>query len=137
MIDNDHLGPIDYLAIQFPDGFVPAEGFSELRAQIDAGTLFVLDIEFIRRGEDGSLSTVAASTIGTDLAGLHGADSGLLDRDDIELVGAGLGPGGVLLVIVYENLVLNPALVAWEKAGAQIVAEGPVDVDDLEAALSA
>lgn len=136
MTTLDHLGPIDYLAIEFPHGNPTPEGFAEITRQVDAGTIHVLDLEFVRRDAAGAVTTVSASTLGLDLGSLTGTDAGLLDREDLELVGAGLQADGVLLVIVYEDLALNAALTAWEAVGAQIVAEGPVHVEDLEAALA-
>lgn len=137
---SDHLGPVSYLAVEFPTGIVSGDGFTRLLDLADAGLVLVLDLEFVRRTADGSLTTVAADTVevsGGDLSAFVGADSGLLDRDDLELVGRDLAQGGLLAVLVFENLALEPVLAAWAAGGGRLVAEGPVDVADLEVAAGA
>ena len=135
----EHLGPVSYLAIEFPDGRPARDGFRKLTDLVTSGLVLVIDLEFIRRSRDGTLTTVPADSLGLgdDLAMLAGSDSGLLDRDDLELVAGDLGPDGLLAVLVYEDLVLEPVLAAWAAGGGRLVAEGPVAVDDLEAALDA
>lgn len=134
---SDHLGPVSYVAVEFPDGRVDLAGFSRLVELVDQGLILVIDLEFVRRAPDGSLGTVSAGSLGlgAELAALAGTDTGLLDRDDLELVAEGLAGDGILAVLVYEDLALTPVLGAWGAAGARLVAEGPVAVDDLEQAL--
>lgn len=136
---SDHLGPVAFLAVEFPGSHVDVEGFTRLVDLVDRGLIIVLDLEFVRRMPDGSLATVPAGSldVGADLSVFDGADSGLLDRDDVALVAEGLEEGDVLAVLVYEDLTLNPVLHAWASAGARLVAEGSVDADDLEQALDA
>lgn len=135
---TDHLGPVSYIAVEFPDGHPTPEGFARLQSLVDSGLILVIDLEFVQRGADGSLVTAPAGSFdasGMDLSAFEGADSGLLDREDLESVGHGLAQGSVLAVLVYEDLTLEPVLAAWAAGGARVVAEGPVDVGDLRAAL--
>lgn len=136
MSDSDHLGPVEYVALEFPDGNVTAEGFRELMTQVQAGTIYVLDVEFLSKSAKGGLTKVPAGDLGPELADYVGADAGLLDEYDMETVGADLAVGSVMVVIVYEYLTLNAAISAWEAGGARLVAEGPVSVEDLEEALA-
>jgi hypothetical protein len=53
----------------------------------------------------------------------------------LETVAAGLTPGVSAAVLVYEELSILGIIDAWERAGAWIVLEGPVAVDDLDATL--
>lgn len=134
---SDLLGPVSYIAVEFPRGEVGEEGFSRLLELVDRGLILVIDLEFVRREADGSLVTVSADTldVGVDLSAFTGADAGLLDADDLELVAHGLAEDSILAVLVYEDLTLAPVLAAWGSRGARLVAEGPVAVDDLEQAL--
>ena len=50
---GDRLGPVELLVIEFPRGEVRAEGFATLTDLVDRGVIGVLDLEFVRRGEDG------------------------------------------------------------------------------------
>ncbi len=138
--DDLPLGPLQFVAVEFPTGAVTGSGFSELLAQVDAGTIFVVDLEFLRRGEDGTLARVPAGSLemdGVDLSQFDGADSGLLDDADLELVATGVTGDGVLAVLVYEDLALSATLAGWTRQGGRVVAEGPVEPEDLEAALDA
>lgn len=136
---TDHLGPVAFVAVEFPGSHLDGEGFTRLVDLVDGGLVLVLDLEFVRRMPDGSLTTVPAGSldVGADLSAFDGANSGLLDRDDVTLVAQGLEEGNLLAVLVYEDLTLNPVLQAWASAGARLVAEGSVDADDLEQALDA
>lgn len=134
---SDHLGPLSYIAVEFPTGQVGAEGFNRLVEIVDAGRILVIDLEFVRRAGDGSVVTVTAGSLdlGVDLSMFEGADSGLLDPEDLSFVAQDLAEGSVLAVLVYEDLALNPVLAAWGRDGARLVAEGPVDAEDLEQVL--
>ena len=134
---TDHLGPVSYVAVEFPDGRADAAGFAALRDLVDRGLVIVLDLEFIRRGEDNALVTVPAASLdlGDDLCVFAGADAGLLDRDDLELVAGSLEGDAVMAVLVYEDLTLQQVLGAWAASGARLVAEGAVDPVELDLAL--
>ena len=136
-LTDDHLGPVEYVAVEFPRGHVTVEGFDHLLAQVDAGNVLVLDLELVRRGPDG-WHKVSAADLGTDvdLSTFEGADSSLLDDADFELLAAGLAEDSILAVLVYEDLTMHAALRAWGAGGARLVAQGPLGVDDLTDALA-
>lgn len=133
---DDHLGPIEYLAVEFPEGRVSAEGFRHLLTRVDAGDVLVLDLELVARDASGWRKVAPASLDpGVDLAAFEGADSSLLDEDDFELLAPDLAAGSVMAVLVYEDLTLHQALRAWGAEGARLLAQGPLTVDDLGAVL--
>lgn len=127
------LGPLDYLVVTFPDAPVPASGFDELNRLADAGTILVLDVEFVAKSADGTVTRPDAASVGA--AGVAHADAGLIDEDDVAAVADQLAPGAVAAVVVYENLAILSAVSAWQQDGGELVAEGPIVVDDLVAAL--
>jgi hypothetical protein len=129
------LGPISYVVVAFESAPVPSDGLDRVLALVEGGRIVVLDAEFVVMAADGSVSTVTAAEVGAGTFG--GASSGLIDADDVALVAESLVPGGVGLVLVYEDLALLPALEAWAAEGASVVAEGPVVVDDLVEAIDA
>ena len=59
----DELGPVDYLIVEFPAGQqnFTGEGVDELLRLHDAGTIRVMDILILQKGEDG---TVMAQELG-------------------------------------------------------------------------
>jgi hypothetical protein len=138
-MDDDILGPIDYLAVEFPSGNVTGEGFLPLMDLVRRGIIRVLDLEFVAKSADGALRTVALDAIahaaGVDVTLWRGAESGLLDRSDAANVGAGIAPGSVAGILVYENVWAAPLIAAFERGGAHVVGEGSIAVDDLLTAL--
>jgi len=51
-MDDDVLGPIDYLALEYPRGHVTGEGFRLLRDLVDRGIVRVLDLEFVAKATE-------------------------------------------------------------------------------------
>ena len=51
--EDDELGPVDFLAIEFPGGRLTAPGFEKLISLADQGVIEILDMEFIVRDADG------------------------------------------------------------------------------------
>lgn len=131
---DEHLGPIDYVVVEFTDANNVRAGFNQLLKLVDQQLIRVLDLEFIH-SIDGVASLIEAGRVSKDFAQFEGASSGLLDRHDLNTVAAELAPGAMAAVLVYEDLAVLPVLNAWENNGARIVSEGPVDLDDLDASL--
>ena len=138
---DDRLGPIEYLVVEFPGGRITSEGFHRLDDLVDAGHILVLDLEFVAKDDSGAVRVVEISELdadaGLDLEHFGGASSHLIDGDDVDEAGALIQPGSVAAVLVYEVLIVLPMIAAWERAGATLVAAGAVAFDDLDAALDA
>ena len=128
-----HLGPIDYVVVEFTDPATLRDGFDRLLGLVERGLIQVLDLEFVAN-TDGA-RVVDATEISADFAQFAGARSGLLDQQDLDTVAAALAPDTSAAVLVYEELAIVDVITAWEGAGSRIVAEGPVDVDDIGRAL--
>lgn len=139
--DDDALGPIDCIAMEFPDGRIAGDGFEALLALVERGVVGVLDLEFIGPRSDGTVGTIEISELdpadGFDLTVFDGASSGILDQSDIDEITAAIAPGSVAAVLVYEELSMLPVISAWERSGARTVASCPIAVDDLLVALDA
>ncbi|MFE4500643.1 hypothetical protein ACFRFQ_12325 [Rhodococcus sp. NPDC056743] len=139
MASQDQFGPIEYVAVEFPDGSVTADGFEQLLETVDNGSIRILDLEFVVKAADNSLRVVPASTFDIadfDLSQFDGAASGLLDAGDIAAVGEGIAAGSVAAVLVYEELAVLPVLDAWVRSGARVITEGHISLDELESALN-
>ncbi|OYD67482.1 DUF6325 family protein [Rhodococcus sp. OK302] len=139
MANQDQFGPVEYIAVEFPDGTVTADGFEQLLAAVDNGTIRILDLEFVAKAADSSLSVVPASTFDLadfDLSQFDGAASGLLDAADIAAVGEDIAAGSVAAVLVYEEMTLLPVLDAWARAGGRVITEGHISLDELATALN-
>jgi hypothetical protein len=117
------------------------EGMPLLVDLVDRGIIRILDLVFIRKDLDGSVSGMAIADLdgdgALDLAVFEGASSGLLGPDDITDAGAVLEPGSSAGMLVYENLWAAPFAAALRRGGGQLVASGRIPVQAALAALDA
>ena len=137
----DELGPIDFLAIEFPGAHISGAGFEQLLSLADQGVIGVLDLEFITKDSEGNASKVdladLANSDGVDLSAWAGASSGLLDRSDVDEIAAAIQPGSVAAVIVYENRWVHGLVNTWRRDGARFIADGGISASDIVTALDA
>jgi hypothetical protein len=141
MTDDIEVGPVDYLVVEFPGSKMTGEGLPILVDLVDRGIIRVLDLVFVRRDDDGSITVVEVADLdgdGTlDLAVFQGASSGLLDQDDINEAGSVLTPGSSAGILVYENRWAAPMVGALRRSGAELVASGRIPAADVIAAIDA
>ena len=134
-------GPIEYLVVEFPAGHRTGENLPLLVDLVNRGIIRLLDLVFLRRGTDGSVSAIALADLDgdgeLDLAVFDGASSGVVTEDDLQEAGAVLEPGCSAAVVVYENLWAAPLARALRRGGAEMVAGGRIPVDALLASLDA
>jgi len=137
--DLDELGPIDYIVVEFPGNRMNGEMFPLLLDLVDRGLVRILDLMFIRKDLDGSVTGLALTDLDgdgeLDLAVFEGAASGLIGEDDIADAGAVIEPGSSAGILVYENVWAAPFAVAVRRSGGQLVASGRIPVQALLAAL--
>jgi hypothetical protein len=138
---EDELGPVDFLAVEFPDGRISGSGFAALLSLADQGTIRILDAEFIVKDAVGNARKAEPAELGgagnTDIGAWAGASSGLLDDADVSSISEAIRPGAAAAVIVYENRWILGVADAWRGDGARLIADGGISVDDLVAALDA
>ncbi|MFF1392989.1 DUF6325 family protein [Streptomyces sp. NPDC058287] len=135
----EELGPIDYLVVEFPGNRMTGEGLPLLVDLVDRGLIRILDLTFVRKEEDGSVSGLEIADLTgdgeLDLAVFEGASSGLLGQDDIEEAARALEPGSSAGVLIYENRWAAPFAAALSRGGARMVASGRIPVPAILAAL--
>ncbi|MFE5140101.1 DUF6325 family protein [Streptomyces fagopyri] len=135
------MGPIDYVVVEFPGSRMTGEGFPLLVDLVDRGLIRILDLMFVRKEDDGSVTGLEIADLtgdgALDLAVFEGVSSGLLDEGDIEEAGHALEPGNSAGILVYENLWAAPFAVALRRGGAQMVASGRIPMPAVLAALDA
>jgi hypothetical protein len=137
---DDELGPIDFLAIEFPGARLSAPGFEQLLSLADQGVIRLLDLEFISKDSAGNARKVDVGDLansGVDLSVWNGASSGLLDRADIDEIAAAIQSGSVAAVVVYENRWVLNLVNTWRRDGARFIADGGISADDIVTALDA
>ena len=132
------LGPIDYLAIEWPGRELSGKGFRLLMDLVDREIVRVPDLEFVakdsgRRGLKVDLCDADHSeALDTRLWGLS---SCLLDQSGIDEIASAIEPGSLAGILVYENVWAVPIWTAIDRSSARLVGAGRTDTGDLIAAL--
>ena len=141
MTDLEEMGPVDYLVVEFPGSKMTGEGLPLLVDLVDQGIIRILDLVFVSKDLDGTVTGIAVADLDgdgeLDLAIFEGVSSGLLDEDDVSEAASVLEPGSSAGILVYENTWAAPFAAALRRGGAQLVAGGRIPVPALVAALDA
>ena len=110
----------------------------ELKKLMDSGTIRVLDLLMVTRGEDGTVEVAELrdhdeSDVG-ELRSLEADLSLVLALEDVEQVGARLEPGSAAAVLVWENTWAGPFASAIRHSGGELVGIGHIPTQALIAA---
>jgi hypothetical protein len=138
---DEEMGPVDYLIVEFPGSKMTGEGFPILVDLVDRGLIRILDLLFVRKGDDGTTTIIDLSDLdgdgSLDLAVFQGASSGLLDDTDVADAAGVLDAGSSAGILIYENRWAAPFAAALRRGGGQLIARGGIPMDALVAALVA
>jgi len=138
--EDESIGPIDYLILEWTDTEPTGEAIPYLIDLVDSGLIRILDLAFVRKGEDGSVEELEITNLGEaaeEFSVLYGASSGILDAGDYADAGEAIGAGSAAALLVYENRWALPFARAARRSGAQLVASGRIPVQALLASLDA
>jgi hypothetical protein len=139
--NEDALGPISYLVVEFPGSKMTGEGLPALVDLVDRGLIRILDLTFVTRNEDGSIVGMELTDLdgdgSIDLAVFEGVSSGLLDESDRAEAAAALQPGSSAGILLFENRWAVPFVQALRNSDAQLIAAGYVPMDALLESLDA
>jgi hypothetical protein len=139
-IDDLEMGPIDYLVVEWPGRQPSGEAMPYLIDLVDRGLIRLLDLAFITKAEDGTVTRAEIADLGEqeqEFAVFVGAESGLLSDEDTDEAAAALEPGTSAALLVYENCWAAPFATAVRRGGGQLVASGRIPVQALISALDA
>jgi len=139
--DENALGPISYLIVEFPGSKMTGEGFPALVDPVQRGVIRIIDLLFVTRDQDGTTRRLELRDLDSDgqfdLAVFEGASSGLLDESDVAETGTVIEPGSSAGILVFENRWAIDFVQALRRGEAQLVAAGYIPQDSLVAALDA
>ena len=137
----EELGPIDYVVLEWPGTIPDTSGVQPLLLDlVDRGIIRILDVAFVAKDEDGSVSGLELGElkqVAEAFAAFEGASSGLLGFEDLEEAAAALEPGTSAAVLVWENRWAGPVAAALRRSGGQLVASGRLPTQAILAALDA
>jgi hypothetical protein len=141
MTDDDVLGPVSYLVVEFPGNKMTGEGLPILLDLVDQGVIRVLDLLFATRDDDGSLRVVELRDLDLDgqldVAVFDGVSSGLLDDSDLADAASAVEPGSAAAIVLFENRWARSFTQALRRGGAELVAAGYVPLEAVAASLDA
>ena len=126
------MNQVSYVVVQFGQDAPVRAGFDRLRSLADAGTVRVLDAEFIR-SIHGVASTVPADRVDPGLEAFDGLDARLLGQADLDIVVDAITGHNLAAVLVHTGPI-GDVIADWSAAGATVVRQGTVDPDELAAA---
>jgi hypothetical protein len=139
MTEEIELGPVDYIVVEFPGNKMTGEGLPMLVDLVERGIIRILDLVFIRKDLDGSVTAFEIADFDhdgqLDLAVFEGASSGLLAEDDVAEAGEVIEAGSSAGILLFENRWAAPFIGALRRGGAEVVASGRIPATDLMDAL--
>lgn len=136
----NEMGPIDYILVEWPGRQPNGEVAPHLIDLVERGLIRILDLAFIAKDEDGTVSGLEIADVGGEVAELsifEGASSGLLGEEDFAEAGGVLEPGTSAALLVFENTWAAPFATAVRRSGGQLVSSGRIPVQAILAALDA
>lgn len=139
--DGETMGPIDYLVVEFPGARLTGEIMPLLVDLVDRHIVRILDLVFIRKDADGSVTVIELADLDgdgeLDVTVLDGVSSGVLGGDDIDDAAGVIEPGSAAGIVIYENVWAAPFAAALRRAGGEVVAGGRIPLEDVAEALDA
>ena len=139
--DDDAMGPISYLIVEFPGNKMTGEGLPILVDLVDRGLIRILDLVFVTKDTDGTMSMLEIADLDgdgeLDLTIFEGVSSGLLDSTDVAQAGDVIAPGSSAGILIFENRWAAPFVGALRRSDAQLVSAGYIPMADILASLDA
>jgi len=139
--DIDEMGPVDYLVVEFPAGRSTFNGemAAALTTLVESGTIRILDLLVIHKGEDGAIDAFEIEDLDEldDLRALEADIAELLAADDVADLAAAMEDGTTAGVLVWENSWAAPFAAAARRAGGQLVATGRIPIQAIAASIEA
>lgn len=138
-LDAGAVAPIDIAVIGFDTDTFDGSIAPALAELVEAGTVRIIDLAFVRKGADGTTTFVELEDSGTAeaFACLGDADADMLSDEDLSLIADGLDVGTAALVIVWENLWLGGLATAIRANGGFLASQERVPHEIVVAAIAA
>lgn len=134
------IGPVEFLTIAFPGNNFDGRIVPELERLVASGTVRIIDLVFVSKDADGSITTFEYEDLEGDAAAfgaLDGEAGDLISDEDIELAANDLDPNSSAVFLLWEDCWATPFAEAIRAADGVIVAGGRIPHDAVEAALAA
>lgn len=134
------LGPIDYIALGFEGNNFDGSVLSELVEAVDSGAIRVVDLLFVMKDKDGSVTMAEIEDQHKELKEVakligHEGDLPLLSEEDVNKLGSKMTNNTSAAVLVIEQLWAKGLKKALLEKGAILLDEGRIHADIVSAAV--
>jgi hypothetical protein len=134
------LGPIDFLALEFPGNKFKGEALKEILELVRAGIIRIIDLVVIVKDRDGSLIVRELKELDPDtvrvLDPLKVEVTSMITRADIDNIAAQLDNNCTAGLMLFENLWALKTKQAMLDAGGKLVMFERIPHDVVEEALA-
>ena len=138
-LDPTSIGPVDVAVIGFADHAFRPELAAALREIVEARTVRIIDLAFVRKAADGTTATaeIPDSEVATAFSALHNEQNDLLSDEDLQGIADGLEAATAALVIVWENSWAAKFAQAVRQADGFLVSQDRIPHDSVVRAIEA
>jgi len=130
------VGPVDVYIIGFPGNKFTGRIAPAIMELVENGTIRILDLLFVMKDADGTVTTLEVSDLDEEGAGFVGMDvtqPGALGPEDAEEVSDDLPADSAALLIAFENLWVGKVVEALRAADAVLIDQIRIPVEVVEA----
>ena len=131
-------GPVDVYIIGFPGNKFSGRIAPAILELVENGTIRVLDLLFVMKDADGTVTTIEAADLDEDGAAFLSIDTaqpGALGDEDADEVSDDLPPDSSALLIAFENLWAVKVVDALQAADAVLIDSIRIPAEVVAAAL--
>ena len=134
------VGPVDVYIIGFPGNKFSGKIAPAIKALVDDGTIRVLDLLFVMKDADGTVTTIAAEDLDAEGAGFLEIDitePGSLNEEDAEEVSDDLPANSSALLLAFENTWAAKVTSALREADGVLIDSIRIPAEVVQEALTA
>jgi len=118
------LGPVDVYLVGFPGNKFSGEIVPAILEQVEAGVIRIIDLLFVSKDADGTVTTLEIEDLGPEGAAFIGVDvasAGALNHEDADEIADQIPHDSSALLIAYENTWMESIIGAFAHADAHII----------------
>jgi hypothetical protein len=134
------VGPVDVYIIGFPGNKFSGKIAPAIIDLVEAGTIRVLDLLFVMKDADGTITTIAAEDLDAEGAGFLEIDitePGSLNHEDADEVSDDLPPNSSALLLAFENTWAAKVTSALREADGVLIDSIRIPAEVVEQAMAA
>jgi uncharacterized membrane protein len=133
-------GPVDFVALEFKGNQFKGEIFPELLNLVNNGIVRVIDIIVVKKDADGTVTHQEMQETDKNVLAvfdpLKAEINGMIQVEDIELIGEKLEPNSTAAVLLFENLWAVKFVQAVENANGRSVMHVRIPHEMVEEAMA-